>query len=164
MPKTLHCGHHLVLAGTRSDTLFCDDVAPLAHQVSRGLPRMVNNLVQGGRRRQAQPTPKHGLARQVQAEEAAEPMPAATPAAQPRSALVREARQLPYSRSFEFSSYQLNGRSRHLTRSTRTRGDTPRAASASGWGTNGAGRTRPINESARNGRVTPIRSATRSKP
>lgn len=35
--------HHLKLAG-RSDTLFSDDALALIHQVSRGLPRMVNNL------------------------------------------------------------------------------------------------------------------------
>jgi type II secretory pathway predicted ATPase ExeA len=35
--------HHLSLAG-RSDTLFSDDAAALIHQVSRGLPRAVNNL------------------------------------------------------------------------------------------------------------------------
>ncbi len=35
--------HHLKLAG-RSDTLFSDDAADLIHQVSRGLPRAVNNL------------------------------------------------------------------------------------------------------------------------
>jgi type II secretory pathway predicted ATPase ExeA len=35
--------HHLALAG-RSDTLFSDDAAALIHQVSRGLPRAVNNL------------------------------------------------------------------------------------------------------------------------
>jgi type II secretory pathway predicted ATPase ExeA len=35
--------HHLKLAG-RSDTLFSDDAAALIHQVSRGLPRAVNNL------------------------------------------------------------------------------------------------------------------------
>ena len=35
--------HHLTLAG-RSDTLFSDDAATLIHQVSRGLPRAVNNL------------------------------------------------------------------------------------------------------------------------
>ena len=38
---------HLRFAG-RSDTLFSDDAVGLIHQVSRGLPRMVNNLcVQG---------------------------------------------------------------------------------------------------------------------
>ena len=31
------------LAG-RSDTLFSDDAVALIHQVSRGLPRLVNNL------------------------------------------------------------------------------------------------------------------------
>ena len=35
--------HHLHLAG-RSDTLFSDDAIALVHQVSRGLPRAVNNL------------------------------------------------------------------------------------------------------------------------
>lgn len=35
--------HHLKLAG-RADTLFSDDAAALIHQVSRGLPRAVNNL------------------------------------------------------------------------------------------------------------------------
>ncbi len=35
--------HHLKLAG-RSDTLFSDDAIALIHQVSRGLPRAVNNL------------------------------------------------------------------------------------------------------------------------
>lgn len=35
--------HHLKLAG-RSDTLFSDDALTLTHQVSRGLPRAVNNL------------------------------------------------------------------------------------------------------------------------
>ena len=35
--------HHLKLAG-RSDTLFGDDAIDLIHQVSRGLPRSVNNL------------------------------------------------------------------------------------------------------------------------
>lgn len=35
--------HHAKLAG-RSDTLFSDDAAALIHQVSRGLPRAVNNL------------------------------------------------------------------------------------------------------------------------
>lgn len=35
--------HHLALAG-RSDTLFSDDAIALIHQVSRGLPRAVNNL------------------------------------------------------------------------------------------------------------------------
>jgi type II secretory pathway predicted ATPase ExeA len=38
-----YIGHHLALAG-RSDTLFSDDAIALVHQVSRGLPRMVNNL------------------------------------------------------------------------------------------------------------------------
>lgn len=35
--------HHLKLVG-RSDTLFSDDAVMLIHQVSRGLPRAVNNL------------------------------------------------------------------------------------------------------------------------
>lgn len=35
--------HHLKLAG-RTDTLFSDDALALVHQVSRGLPRAVNNL------------------------------------------------------------------------------------------------------------------------
>ena len=35
--------HHLALAG-RSDTLFSDDATALIHQVSRGIPRAVNNL------------------------------------------------------------------------------------------------------------------------
>ena len=35
--------HHLKLVG-RSDTLFSDDATALIHQVSRGLPRAVNNL------------------------------------------------------------------------------------------------------------------------
>jgi type II secretory pathway predicted ATPase ExeA len=35
--------HHLALAG-RSDTLFSDDAIDLIHEVSRGLPRQVNNL------------------------------------------------------------------------------------------------------------------------
>ena len=35
--------HHLGLAG-RTDTLFSDDATTLIHQVSRGLPRAVNNL------------------------------------------------------------------------------------------------------------------------
>ena len=34
---------HLKLAG-RSDPLFSDDAVALIHQVSRGLPRAVNNL------------------------------------------------------------------------------------------------------------------------
>jgi type II secretory pathway predicted ATPase ExeA len=40
---TSYLSHHLKLAG-RSDTLFSDDAAALIHQVSRGLPRAVNNL------------------------------------------------------------------------------------------------------------------------
>lgn len=35
--------HHLKLAG-RADTLFSDDALALIHQVSRGLPRAINNL------------------------------------------------------------------------------------------------------------------------
>ena len=35
--------HHLKLAG-RADTLFSDDAVALIHQVSRGIPRAVNNL------------------------------------------------------------------------------------------------------------------------
>jgi len=38
--------HHLALAG-RSDTLFSDDAITLIHEVSRGLPRQVNNLAVG---------------------------------------------------------------------------------------------------------------------
>jgi len=38
-----YLAHHLKLAG-RSDTLFSDDAIALIHQVSRGLPRAVNNL------------------------------------------------------------------------------------------------------------------------
>lgn len=38
-----YIAHHLKLAG-RADTLFSDDAVALIHQVSRGLPRMVNNL------------------------------------------------------------------------------------------------------------------------
>jgi type II secretory pathway predicted ATPase ExeA len=38
--------HHLALAG-RSDTLFSDDAIGLIHEVSRGLPRQVNNLAVG---------------------------------------------------------------------------------------------------------------------
>jgi len=40
---TSYVAHHLKLAG-RSDTLFSDDALALVHQVSRGLPRAVNNL------------------------------------------------------------------------------------------------------------------------
>jgi len=40
---TTYVAHHLKLAG-RSDTLFSDDALDLMHQVSRGLPRAVNNL------------------------------------------------------------------------------------------------------------------------
>ncbi len=35
--------HHLKLVG-RADTLFSDDAVELIHQVSRGMPRAVNNL------------------------------------------------------------------------------------------------------------------------
>ena len=38
--------HHLALAG-RSDTLFSDDAVALIGEVSRGLPRQVNNLAVG---------------------------------------------------------------------------------------------------------------------
>ena len=38
-----YVAHHLKLAG-RSDTLFSDDALALVHQVSRGIPRAVNNL------------------------------------------------------------------------------------------------------------------------
>ncbi len=38
-----YVAHHLKLAG-RSDTLFSDDALALIHQVSRGLPRAINNL------------------------------------------------------------------------------------------------------------------------
>jgi hypothetical protein len=38
-----YVAHHLKLAG-RADTLFSDDALGLVHQVSRGLPRAVNNL------------------------------------------------------------------------------------------------------------------------
>jgi type II secretory pathway predicted ATPase ExeA len=38
-----YIAHHLALAG-RSDTLFSDDAVSLIHEVSRGLPRQVNNL------------------------------------------------------------------------------------------------------------------------
>jgi len=38
-----YVAHHLRIAG-RSDTLFSDDALELIHQVSRGLPRNVNNL------------------------------------------------------------------------------------------------------------------------
>jgi len=40
---TTYIAHHLSLAG-RVDTLFSDDAAALIHQVSRGLPRAINNL------------------------------------------------------------------------------------------------------------------------
>jgi type II secretory pathway predicted ATPase ExeA len=39
----LYIAHHLKLAG-RSDTLFSDDAITLIHQVSRGIPRAINNL------------------------------------------------------------------------------------------------------------------------
>ncbi len=38
-----YIAHHVNLAG-RADTIFSDDAVALIHQVSRGLPRMVNNL------------------------------------------------------------------------------------------------------------------------
>ncbi len=38
-----YIAHHLKLAG-RADTVFSDDAVALIHQVSRGLPRAVNNL------------------------------------------------------------------------------------------------------------------------
>ncbi len=38
-----YIAHHLKLAG-RADVLFSDDAVALVHQVSRGLPRAVNNL------------------------------------------------------------------------------------------------------------------------
>ncbi len=38
-----YISHHLKLAG-RSDTIFSDDAVALIHEVSRGLPRQVNNL------------------------------------------------------------------------------------------------------------------------
>jgi type II secretory pathway predicted ATPase ExeA len=38
-----YISHHLAYAG-RSDRLFSDDAVALIHQVSRGLPRVVNNL------------------------------------------------------------------------------------------------------------------------
>jgi type II secretory pathway predicted ATPase ExeA len=40
---TAYIAHHLNLAG-RADTLFSADATTLIHQVSRGLPRAVNNL------------------------------------------------------------------------------------------------------------------------
>jgi len=40
---TSYIALHLKLAG-RSDPLFSDDAVALIHQVSRGLPRAVNNL------------------------------------------------------------------------------------------------------------------------
>jgi len=40
---TAYVRHHLELVG-RSDTLFSDDALALIHQVSRGLPRAVNNI------------------------------------------------------------------------------------------------------------------------
>jgi type II secretory pathway predicted ATPase ExeA len=43
-PETAdYIAHHLKLAG-RSDALFSDDATALIHQVSRGLPRQVNDL------------------------------------------------------------------------------------------------------------------------
>ena len=38
-----YLAHDLKLAGS-SDPLFADDVVALIHQVSRGVPRAVNNL------------------------------------------------------------------------------------------------------------------------
>jgi type II secretory pathway predicted ATPase ExeA len=38
-----YVAHHLKIAG-RGDTLYSDDALALIHQVSRGLPRAVNNL------------------------------------------------------------------------------------------------------------------------
>jgi type II secretory pathway predicted ATPase ExeA len=38
-----YIAHHLKLAG-RNDTIFSDDATNLIHQVSRGIPRAVNNL------------------------------------------------------------------------------------------------------------------------
>jgi type II secretory pathway predicted ATPase ExeA len=38
-----YIAHHLALAG-RADTLFSDDAVALIYEVSRGLPRLVNNL------------------------------------------------------------------------------------------------------------------------
>ena len=38
-----YIAHHLAISG-RSDTIFSDDAVNLIHQVSRGLPRAVNNL------------------------------------------------------------------------------------------------------------------------
>ena len=38
-----YVAHHLKIAG-RSDTLFSEDALALIHQVSRGLPRAINNL------------------------------------------------------------------------------------------------------------------------
>ena len=38
-----YIAHHLKLAA-RADTLFSDDAIALIHQVSRGMPRAVNNL------------------------------------------------------------------------------------------------------------------------
>jgi len=43
---TSYVQHHLALAG-RSDALFSDDALALIHEVSRGLPRQVNNLAVG---------------------------------------------------------------------------------------------------------------------
>jgi type II secretory pathway predicted ATPase ExeA len=38
-----YIAHHLTLAG-RADTMFSDDAIALIHTVSRGLPRLINNL------------------------------------------------------------------------------------------------------------------------
>ncbi len=43
---TSYVQHHLALAG-RADTLFSNDALALIHEVSRGLPRQVNNLAVG---------------------------------------------------------------------------------------------------------------------
>jgi len=43
---TSYIAHHLALAG-RSDTMFSDDAIALIHEVSRGLPRQVNNFAVG---------------------------------------------------------------------------------------------------------------------
>ena len=44
LPETgTYIAHHLHIAG-RADTLFSEDAIELIHQVSRGLPRAVNNL------------------------------------------------------------------------------------------------------------------------
>jgi len=39
-----YVAHHLKLAGRSDGTIFSDDAVALVHQVSRGLPRAVNNL------------------------------------------------------------------------------------------------------------------------